>query len=110
MTQPWVIRNPRLGDIFHLLYTNTKLPLIFDEGIFTYQYGEKYHLLLDVKITSYWLLVKKTDIPCANCTRPCAPHCTSFNLALPAPSTSLSLLGERNLGLHIYTARDRGPA
>ena len=33
----------------------------------------------------YLILVvsKKTDIPCANCTRPCA-HCTSFNLALPA--------------------------
>ena len=45
--------------------------------------GEKISFIIGCK--NYLILVvsKKTDIPCANCTRPCA-QCTSFNLALQA--------------------------
>ena len=44
---------------------------------------EKISFIIGCK--NYLILVvsKKTDIPCANCTRLCA-HCTSFNLALQA--------------------------
>ena len=50
--------------------------------------GEKISFIIGCK--NYLILVvsKKTDIPCANCTRPCA-QCTSFNLALQALEWSL---------------------
>ena len=45
--------------------------------------GEKISFIIGCK--NYLILVvsKKTDKPCANCTRTCA-ICTSFNLALQA--------------------------
>ena len=48
--------------------------------------GEKISFIIGCK--NYLILVvsKKTDKPCANCTRTCA-ICTSFNLALQATRT-----------------------
>ena len=50
--------------------------------------GEKISFIIGCK--NYLILVvsKKTDKPCANCTRTCA-ICTSFNLALQALASFL---------------------
>ena len=45
--------------------------------------GEKISFIIGCKHYLILVVSKTTDIPCANCTRPCA-QCTSFNLALQA--------------------------
>ena len=50
--------------------------------------GEKISFIIGCKNYLILIVSKKTDIPCANCTRPCA-QCTSFNLALQALSISI---------------------
>ena len=45
--------------------------------------GEKISFIIGCKNYRILVVSKKTDKPCANCTRTCA-ICTSFNLALQA--------------------------
>ena len=48
--------------------------------------GEKISFIIGCKNYRILVVSKKTDKPCANCTRTCA-ICTSFNLALQALGT-----------------------
>ena len=48
--------------------------------------GEKISFIIGCKNYRILVVSKKTDKPCANCTRTCA-ICTSFNLALQATRT-----------------------
>ena len=50
--------------------------------------GEKISFIIGCKNYRILVVSKKTDKPCANCTRTCA-ICTSFNLALQALVVSL---------------------
>ena len=50
--------------------------------------GEKISFIIGCKNYRILVVSKKTDKPCANCTRTCA-ICTSFNLALQALEWSL---------------------
>ena len=45
--------------------------------------GEKISFIIGCKNYRILVVSKKTDKPCANCTRTCA-NCTSFNSALQA--------------------------
>ena len=50
--------------------------------------GEKISFIIGCKNYRVLVVSKKTDKPCANCTK----FCTSFNLALPALSVVLKLV------------------
>ena len=52
--------------------------------------GEKISFIIGCKNYRILVVSKKTDKPCANCTRTCA-ICTSFNLALQALGLDLSI-------------------
>ena len=53
--------------------------------------GEKVSFIIGCKNYRILVVSKKTDKPCAICTRTCA-ICTSFNLALQALGLDLSIL------------------
>ena len=55
--------------------------------------GEKISFIIGCKNYRILVVSKKTDKPCANCTRTCA-ICTSFNLALQALASFLLLFFE----------------